>query len=110
MPKRKPTTPRSRVKNALRQVFLRSRERAAALKREGHTCQECHRKASVAKGKEFKVQVHHIYGILDWEKLVDLVFEMLLVPPEMLKVLCKDCHLKAHGDWEKFNKKGEVET
>ena len=28
------TTPRSRVKAALRQVWLRSRERAAALKRE----------------------------------------------------------------------------
>ena len=84
-------TPRSRVKNALRQLWLRSRERADALKRDKYTCQSCLRKASVAKGKEFKVQVHHLDGI-DWEDMVNLVYAHILVSPSKLTVLCKKCH------------------
>lgn len=98
MGKKKPNTPRSRVKAALRQVWLRSRERAAALKRENNTCQHCKRKASKAKGKEFSVEVHHIDGILNWDKILTLIYEQLLCDPVNLEVLCKECHLKEHED------------
>lgn len=97
MGKKLATTPRSRVRAALRQVFLRSRERAAALKREHNTCQKCHRKASVAKGKELKVEVHHASSkITNWDKIIDLVFEELLCSPDLLEVLCKECHGHEH--------------
>lgn len=85
------TTPRSRVRSALRQVWLRSRERAAAIKREKNTCQCCHRKGSKAKGKEVKIQVHHI-DMIDWDGVIDIIFERILHPPEKYKVLCKECH------------------
>jgi 5-methylcytosine-specific restriction endonuclease McrA len=93
--KRLPTTPRSRVRSALRQVWLRSRERAARLKQDRYTCQVCNRKQSRAKGREFKVQVHHLRG-LNWEHLIDLVFEYLLVHPEGLVTLCEECHEGEH--------------
>ena len=94
--RKKPETPRSRVKSALRQVWLRSRERATALKRESYTCQKCHRKQSMAKGREFKVEVHHKKGILNWDKIMTLVYEHLLCNPDNLEVLCKECHEKEH--------------
>jgi predicted HNH restriction endonuclease len=90
------STPRSRVRSALRMVFLRSRERAAALKREGNCCEACGVKASVAKGKEVKVEVHHRKNILNWEKIIDLVFEQLLCDPSNFEVLCKPCHDLRH--------------
>lgn len=97
MGKKLPTTPRSRVRAALRSVFLRSRERAAALKREHNTCEHCKRKASVAKGKELKVEVHHrSTKITNWERIIDLVFEELLCHPDFLEVLCKECHDALH--------------
>jgi 5-methylcytosine-specific restriction endonuclease McrA len=93
--KRKPTTPRSRVKNAIRQMWLRSRERAAAVKLHSNTCQHCGRKGSVAKGKEVKIQCHHTKGI-DWDGVVDLIFERVLQTPLDYTVLCKECHDKEH--------------
>ena len=87
-------TPRSRVRSALRQLFLRSRERAAAVKREGNTCECCRRKGSVAKGKEVKIEVHHQDGVCNWEVLIDEVYWSLLCPSDKLKVLCKECHQK----------------
>ena len=68
--KRLPNTPRSKVRAALRQLWLRSRERAAALKREKYTCQRCGVKQSKAKGKEQKVEVHHKEGIGNWEIVI----------------------------------------
>lgn len=91
MGKRLPGTPRSRVRAALRQLWLRSRERAATLKRDDYTCQLCGRKQSKAKGREQSVEVHHIDGIL-WEKLIDLVYEMLLCHPDKLATVCPECH------------------
>jgi len=91
MPEKKPWTPRSRVKNALRQLWLRSRERQAALRRDHYACRKCGLKQSRAKGKEAYVTSHHIYGI-DWEALIDLVYERLLVPAEKQVTLCVDCH------------------
>ena len=97
MGKKLATTPRSRVRAALRQLWLRSRERAAALKAAGNCCQGCQRKASVAVGKEFKVQVHHLEGIGNWEKVIDLVFEEILCDPSKLRPLCRECHEKEHS-------------
>ena len=92
MGKKLPTTPRSKVRQALRQVWLRSRERAAALKREKYTCQKCGKKQSKAKGKELKVEVHHVHGVLNWDKLLDAVYEQLLCDPKFLEILCVECH------------------
>lgn len=92
---RKLTTPRSQVRSALRRLWLRSRERAAALKRDKYTCQNCGKKQSRRKGQEVYVEVHHIEEDgLDWEKLLDYVYRHLLCHPDKLETLCKDCHEK----------------
>ena len=86
---RKPITPNSRIRAALRQLWLRSRERAERLKNDGYTCQCCGVKQSVAKGKEVKVEVHHVNGI-EWDGLIDLVRDRLLAGE--LETLCRECH------------------
>ena len=91
MGRKLPTTPRSRIKNALRQVWLRSRERAACLKAAGHRCERCGIKASVAKGREVKLQVHHREGIC-WDGIVDAVIAAMLPDPAQLEALCVECH------------------
>ena len=103
--KRLPYTPRSKVRAALRQLFLRSRERAAALKRDGYTCQECNTKQSKAKGREVSIQCHHKTPI-DWEGLIDLVYERLLVNEKHLETLCVDCH-KLHSDEQRAIRRGK---
>lgn len=100
MGKRLSTTPRSKVRAAIRQLFLRSRERAAALKREKYTCQSCLVKQSKAKGKEQKVEVHHKEGIGNWETIIDHIFSEILCDPLKLEVLCPDCHKKKGGNHE----------
>jgi predicted HNH restriction endonuclease len=90
-------TPNSKIKAALRQLFLRSRERAAALKRDGYTCQRCGCKQSRARGREQKVQVHHKVGVMNWDALYRAVREYLLCNPEFLETLCPECH-KKEGD------------
>jgi predicted HNH restriction endonuclease len=95
MGKKSLSTPRSKVRAAIRQLWLRSRERAAALKRDGYTCQTCFNKQSKSKGREFKVQVHHLDGI-EWENIIDYIFRHVLVDPEKLKTICEDCHKKEH--------------
>jgi 5-methylcytosine-specific restriction endonuclease McrA len=92
-----PTTPRSKVKQALRRLWLQSRERSATLKRDKYSCVKCGKKQSVAKGKEVKVHVHHKDGIDNWEELVDLIFEKLLISPDHQETLCVDCHKEEHG-------------
>ena len=89
---KKPVTPRSIIKHALRLLWLHSRERQAALRRDGYECQGCHRKQSKAKGREFSVEVHHVQGIDDWELVIDVIYRRLLCPPEHLITLCKECH------------------
>ncbi len=89
--RRKPTTPRSQVRSALRQLWLRSRERAAAIKRDKYTCQECGVKQSKAKGREIKVEVDHLNGIV-WEQMIDYIYRHLLVDPGYLETVCKGCH------------------
>ena len=94
MGKKLPSTPRSRIRSALRQVFLKSRERAAVLKEANYTC-GCGAKQSKAKGKEVAVNVHHKTGIDNWNAIIDAVFNQLLNKDDM-EVLCKDCHDKEH--------------
>jgi len=94
MGKKKLSTPRSRIRSALRLVFLRSRERAAALQEAGYTC-SCGLKQSKAKGSEVSVQVHHRSGVDNWEAIIDSVFEKLLNKDDM-QVLCNSCHKKQH--------------
>jgi len=91
--KKKPTTPRSRVRSALRQLWLRSRERAAAIKRDHYTCQECGVKQSTARGRRQKIEVHHLNGI-EWENIIDYIFRHLLVSPDELETVCPECHKK----------------
>jgi 5-methylcytosine-specific restriction endonuclease McrA len=85
-------TPNSKIKAALRMLWLRSRERAKAIKRDQYTCQKCKRKQSVAKGKEFKVEVHHLEGVCNWQEIYDCIRKNLLCDPEMMETLCPDCH------------------
>jgi predicted HNH restriction endonuclease len=84
-------TPRSRVRASLRQLWLRSRERATAIRRDQYTCQGCHRKQTKRKGKEFRVEVHHQDGIV-WDKIIDMVYETILCDPQSLTTLCPECH------------------
>lgn len=96
MGKRLPYTPRSQVRSAFRQLWLRSRERNAAIKKAGNCCEECGRKASKANGKEFAIEVHHMEGVLNWDQLLDYVYRHLLCDPIKLEVLCKECHDARH--------------
>jgi len=96
MAKKKPETPRSRVRSAIRQLWLRSREHAKALKDAKYSCQRCGVKKSVAKGKEQKVSVHHRDGIGNWESVIDVIFSEILCSPDKLEVLCPKCHDTEH--------------
>jgi hypothetical protein len=50
-------------------------------------------KQSVAKGKEVKLEVHHVGGI-DWDGIFDLIRKRLLDIPQ--KPLCKACQKLEH--------------
>jgi len=106
MKKRIDKTPRSQVKQALRLLWLHSRERAAVLKAESYCCEECNIKQSKAKGREVAIEVHHRHGIGNWEKVIDLIFEELLCSPDNLVALCRDCHDKLHHDAPQSTKWG----
>lgn len=92
MGKKLPGTPRSRVRSALRQLWMRSRERAAALKRDNYTCQVCGAKQSKAKGREQAIEVHHKLGVCNWDALIDEVYKQLLCSPDELETVCPKCH------------------
>jgi len=85
-------TTRGVIIHLLRMLWLHSRERRAALKRDDYTCQGCHRKQSAAKGKEFKVEVHHCAGSIDWDAIIEYIRRNLLVDHSRLVTLCKECH------------------
>lgn len=91
MSKKSLTTPRSQVKSAIRQLWLRSRERNNAIKRDNYTCQRCGKKQSTAKGREQRVEVHHLNGIR-WDKVIDYIYRHVLVDPKDLETLCPECH------------------
>ena len=110
MGKRLPYTPNSRIRQALRRLWLTSRERAAALKRTNYCCEVCGVKQSKVKG--VVLEVHHVDGVLNWEELFSAVRKFLLVNPTKQMPLCKSCHEKEHnfpanGSSEKGNKRKE---
>lgn len=86
-----PYTPNSTIKNALRKVWMRSRERASALKRTEYCCSNCGVKQSKAKGHEVSLHVHHEDGI-DWDGIIEMIRNRLLPNPQRLTPLCMDCH------------------
>lgn len=88
-------TPDSQIISALRGLFLRSRERRAALKRDDSTCWTCKAKASRAKGREQKVEVHHIEPV-KFKRIVKVIREELLCSPNGLMTVCPDCHKAEH--------------
>jgi len=99
--KKLPYTPNSKIRSALRRLFLRSRERSTALKRDKYTCRCCGAKQSRAKGKEVYVEIHHKEGVLNWDKLFKAIREYLLCDPLFLETLCDKCHKEGGSDVEK---------
>jgi hypothetical protein len=89
---KEPITPRSQIVHALRQLWLRSRERAECLKLAHYTCVSCGKKKSQKKGFEQKVEVHHKEGIENWDEVVECIRKNLLCEQEKLEALCPDCH------------------
>jgi 5-methylcytosine-specific restriction endonuclease McrA len=89
--RKKPVTPNSQIKSALHRLWLRSRERAAAVKRDGNTCQSCGKKGSKAKGREVKTEVHHLDGV-EWQNIIAYIRRHLLCDPSRLEILCDHCH------------------
>ena len=98
MGKKSPYTPNSKIRASLRVMWMRSRERAAALKSTKYCCKECGVKQSMAKGREVKLQVHHDPPI-DWTGIIQLIRDRLLDVPQY--PLCKPCHDKKHPKKEK---------
>jgi len=97
MSKKLSVTPNSQIVSALRQLWLRSRERSTAVKRDLNTCQCCNAKGSVAKGREVKTEVHHLQeGDINWSRIIRVIRAELLCGTAGLMTLCKPCHLKAH--------------
>lgn len=95
MSKRLPYTPSSTIRTALRRLWLRSRERSAALKREDYRCQCCGAKQSKAKGRECALEVHHKNQIV-WNEMIEYIRKTLLTSPDILEVYCDGCHAKIH--------------
>lgn len=97
--KAKPARTRStlnEIKRAIdRAVWLRSRERSAALKRTGYCCERCGVKQTAAKGREVKLDVHHLDGC-DRQEIAQFVMDHLLHDPSRLMPLCEKCHDKEH--------------
>jgi predicted HNH restriction endonuclease len=98
MGKKLPYTPSSQIRTALRRLWLRSRERSAAMKREGYRCQCCGIKQSKARGHECNLEVHHRNGVTNWQEIEKAIRWHLLVAPVELEVLCPDCHKKEHTE------------
>lgn len=96
MGRRLPHTPASIIRSACRRMWLRSRERAAALKATGNCCSVCGVKASRAKGREVVIDVHHRRPP-NWERIFSVIREELLVDPKELKPLCECCHDEHHA-------------
>lgn len=91
-------TPKSYITSLLRSLWLESKERTTALKRDKYTCTCCGRKQSKAKGKEFSVEVHHKVKSINWDRIVALLRQELLCCYSELETLCKDCHKKLHKE------------
>lgn len=55
----------------------------------------CHKKQTLKKGLEFKVQVHHKHGVCNWDEMIAVIRKNLLCSPDNLQTLCKFCHQRA---------------
>ena len=97
MGKKLPYTPNSRIRQTLRILWMRSRERAAALKNTNYCCAYCGVKQSTAKGREVKLDVHHLDGI-DWGDIIAQIRERLLQTPDRLAPACESCHDRIEAD------------
>lgn len=95
MSRKKPITPHSIIRNALRLLYLRSRERAETLKLAGNCCSLCGKKHSRAKGREVTVEVHHLKEP-DWNRIFRVIQEELLQSPDRLQAVCETCHDGIH--------------
>ena len=87
-----PYTPMGIIRSALRMIWLRSRERHAALKRTEYHCEQCGKK----QRKGDPLHVHHLYEV-DWARIEAVIRSTLLVSPDHLIPLCEDCHNAAHS-------------
>lgn len=85
-------TPKTHIVRGLRLIWMRSRERAFAFKRDNYSCVKCGVKQSKAKGKEQKIVVHHKKGIGNWNAVIELMQKEILCNPENLECLCPRCH------------------
>jgi hypothetical protein len=84
MKKRTDFTPNSRITSMLRRLWMWSRERSTALKRDGRKCTKC--------GCKDNLEVHHITGSINWNKIRDIIRQEILVEPKYLQTLCKKHH------------------
>jgi len=86
-------TSNSYIMGRIRQIFLTSRERAYATKRDDYTCQKCFKRMSKRKGHEVYLDVHHVEPIGDaWKEIFKIMREKILVHPDKLQCLCRECH------------------
>lgn len=88
-------TPDGIIKSGLRRISMTCRERVSALKRDKYTCVVCGKKKSVAKGREVKVNVHHI-NKPNWKKIFKIIREELFQTKDAYKTLCVECHKELH--------------
>lgn len=95
MGKRVEYTPDAKIKNVLHQLFMRSRERAKALKRTGYKCTACGAKQTHRKDCKLSLHVHHANKIA-WKSLIEEVRKTLLCDSDLMIPLCPDCHAKEH--------------
>ena len=84
MGKKLPYTPSGTITHVLRMMWLRSRERSQALKNMDNRCCLCNTKQTAAKGKEVKLEVHHIKDFSEHPELE--------LDPDNLTTLCSKCH------------------
>ena len=99
MPKERPRrTPDAPLRSWLRRIWMKCNEKAYANKREGYCCERCNVKQSRAKGREVYIEVHHKNkeGNIQWDDIIDLIYERVLVHPDNLEILCKACHHEEH--------------
>jgi predicted HNH restriction endonuclease len=90
-------TPRSKVVDAVRRLFMRSRERGWKIKQQRYCCEICGAKQSKAKGREVKIEVHHRSGIGNWAAIAESIYKTVLNLAD-LQVLCEKCHDKQHAE------------
>jgi len=98
MGRKLPYTPNGKIRQALRILWMRSRERSGALKNTDYCCSVCGKKQSKAKGRECTLEVHHLHHVTNWDRIFKVIREELLTPSENLAPLCKDCHKNIHEE------------